>query len=68
MPDWPARLAVALMRLADDGCDGPAVSVATAAGLRVATDVQRSQDHPGMLFSWVLATRAIDTAMQQEQS
>jgi len=56
--DWPVRLAVALPQLAEQACAGRAVSIATAAGLRVATTVERSQDHPGMLFSWVLGNRA----------
>ncbi|HXR89781.1 MAG TPA: hypothetical protein VN750_05805 [Steroidobacteraceae bacterium] len=57
-PDWPVRLAAALPRLAEQACAGQAVSVATAAGLRVATTVERSHDHPGMLFSWILGHRA----------
>ena len=61
MPDWPARLAAALPRLADHACAGQVVSVATAAGLRVATNIERSQDHPGLLFSWIVGTRATDT-------
>jgi hypothetical protein len=40
--DWPARLAAALPR--------------AASGL-IATNIQRSADHPGMLVSWVLARR-----------
>jgi hypothetical protein len=64
--DWPVRLAVALPRLAEQACAGQAVSVATATGLRVATAVERSQDHPGMLFSWILGDRA--GALQQDPS
>jgi hypothetical protein len=60
--DWPARLAAALPRLADLACAGQAVSIASARGLRVATNVERSQDHPGMLFSWILAPRASGAA------
>ena len=67
-PDWPARLAAALPRLADHACAGPAVSVATAAGLRVPTGVERSEDHPGMLFSWILGDRAAAADMRQEPS
>jgi hypothetical protein len=66
--DWAARLAAALPRLADHACGGAAVSIATAAGLRVVTDVEHSQDHPGMLFSWILGDRAVDTALQPEHS
>jgi hypothetical protein len=67
-PDWPARLAAALPGWADHACAGQAVSIATAAGLRVITPVERSPDHPGMLLSWILGTQTIDTGMQQEQS
>jgi hypothetical protein len=65
-PDWPVRLAVALPRLAEQACAGRAVSIATAAGLRVATTVERSQDHPGMLFSWILGNPA--AALLQDPS
>jgi hypothetical protein len=68
MADWAARLAAALPGLADHACAGAAVSIATAAGLRVVTDVERSQDHPGMLLSWILGDRRVDTAVQQQQS
>jgi hypothetical protein len=79
-PDWPARLAAALPGLADRACAGQAVSVASAAGLRVATNVEPAADHPGMLFSWILGARlsgaatgpasgpAADTRFGQEQS
>jgi hypothetical protein len=66
--DWAARLAAALPRLADYACAGAAVSIATAAGLRVVSDVEHSQDHPGMLFSWILGDRAVDAAIHQEQA
>lgn len=56
-PAWAAKLAAALPGLADDACAGPAVSVATAAGLRLPTHIGRSQDHPGMLLSWILGPR-----------
>jgi hypothetical protein len=47
--DWPARLATALPRMANLR-GGAAASV-------VVTDVPPSDDHPGMLVSWVLADR-----------
>ncbi len=49
--DWPSRLAAALPRAA--------ILQASAAGSVVVTDVPRSEDHPGMLVSWVLADKNV---------
>lgn len=50
-PDWPVRVA---SLLADVALRGPVPGcVGNAADLRIVTTAERSEDHPGVLFSWI---------------
>ena len=50
-PDWPVRLATLLSGAAQYA--GVADSAADASDLRIVTTAGRSDDHPGVLFSWI---------------
>ncbi len=50
-PDWPVRLA---SLFADVPLPGPVLaSAGDAVDLRIVTTAERSDDHPGVLFSWI---------------
>jgi hypothetical protein len=49
---WPVALAAALPYAADPAAKAQAAGL--AAGIHLATPVERSDDHPGMLVSWIL--------------
>lgn len=50
-PDWPVRLASLFTDVAQR--DPVPVSAKNVAELRIVTTTERSDDHPGVLFSWI---------------
>ena len=52
---WPSALAAALPHAADDTVRPAVAGRSVAADIRLTTNVERSDDHPGMLVSWILA-------------